>query len=146
MKVILLKDVKGIGRKFEEKNVADGYALNKLIPEGMAIGVTGAAAGQIKNLKESDQKHKQAELEKQGLHLAKLEGTKISVSLKASEQNHLFASLTKDKIAQLLAGQGIDISASSIELKAPIKETGTYAVPVSMGGKQTTFTLEVRRA
>lgn len=143
MKVILLKDIKGVGRKYEEKNVSDGYALNMLIPKKLAVSATGAAAGQIKSLKENDAKHKEAENKKLEAEIAKLAGTTITTQEKANEKNHLFASLTKEKISALLKGKGIDLSAELIGLKTPIKETGTYSIPVLVGGKETKFVLIV---
>ena len=146
MKVILLKDIKGVGRKFEEKEVASGYALNFLIPKKQAVPVGSASASQIKVIKESGEKHKEAEHKKILIEIEKLSNTEITIALQANEKNHLFASLTKEKISGLLKEKGIELSASLIKLEQPIKETGTFTVPVSVGGFKTNFTLVVARA
>jgi len=52
MKVILLKDIKGVGKRFEEKNISDGYAANKLIPQKLAVPATGNVIAQVKQLQE----------------------------------------------------------------------------------------------
>lgn len=64
MKVILLKDVKGVGKKFEEKNVADGYAANFLIPQKLAIPLSGQSAAQVAELKKQSEAKRAAEDER----------------------------------------------------------------------------------
>jgi large subunit ribosomal protein L9 len=146
MKVILLRDVKGVGKRYEEKNVSDGYALNHLIPQKFAVPATGASAGQIKHLKDTSEKHKEADLKKLEIEVAKLSETEIKVALKANEKNHLFAALTAEKISEILKGQGIVIPAERIELKEAIKQTGTFTIPVSVAEKHAHFILIVSTA
>jgi large subunit ribosomal protein L9 len=141
MKVILLRDVKGVGKKYEEKNVGDGYAANFLLPKKLAIPATGAAAGQIKNIKESDAKHKEAEMAKLEVEVHKLAGTTINIKEKANEKNHLFAAITAQKLSELLRERGMDVPADCIILESPIKEIGTREVPIEIKGKRTHFTL-----
>lgn len=145
MKVILLKDIKGIGRKYEEKNVSDGFAINSLIPKKWAAPATGAAAGQIKALKESDQKHKEAENKKLLQEVNKLVGTELVIVAKANEKNHLFAALTKEKISEILKKEkGIEIDSKYLSIE-PIKELGTFMVPIRIEGeKEASFTLIVQ--
>ena len=146
MKVILLKDVKGVGKRFEEKNVSDGYAINFLIPRKLAVAALSSGAGQIKSIKESEEKNKAVSLEKMNENIGKLSGTEIKVLLKANDKGHLFASLNKEKIGELLKEKGLEIDSRNIDIEEPIKETGTFSVPVSIGGKTTHFTLVVERA
>lgn len=143
MKIILLKDIKGVGRKFEEKNASDGYAINYLIPNKLAVMASGAAAAQIKTLKEAEEKSNQAKNQKISENVSKLAGTEITATLKANEKGHLFASLSKDKIINLLKEKGIEIASDNLNLKDPIKEIGTYSIPVLVGDKETHFTLIV---
>jgi len=142
MKIILLKDIKGVGRKFEEKNVADGYALNMLVPKKLAVPAEGPGAGSVKMLKEQEAKAR----ERRGIvlseNLSKLAGASITLKMKANEKGHLFASINADKLAKLLKAEDIEISPECILLDAPIKETGTFVVPVSIkDDKQASFTL-----
>ncbi len=146
MKVILLKDIKGVGKRFEEKNVSDGYAINFLIPRKLAVAALSSAAGQIKSIKESEEKNKAVSVEKMNENIGKLSGTEIHTSLKVNDKGHLFASLSKEKIGELLKEQGLEIDPRNIDLEEPIKETGTFSVPVSVGDKTTHFTLVVERA
>lgn len=144
MKVILLKDVKGVGRRFEEKNVSDGYAMNSLIPKKFAV--PASEAGQVKTLKENEEKERAGEAKRIEEAVAKISGTEISLTLKANEKDHLFASLSAIKLSEILKKEkGIDIAQQYIVLKQPIKEIGKFEVPVRVGDKETKFTLEVRR-
>jgi large subunit ribosomal protein L9 len=143
MKVILLRDVKGVGKRYEEKNVGDGYAANFLLPKKLAVPATGAAAGQIKNMKESDAKHKEAELHKLEEEVRKLASTTINIKEKANEKNHLFAAITAEKLSLLLKEKGISVPADCIVLESPIKELGTREVPIDIKGKRTHFTLVI---
>lgn len=145
MKVIFLKDVKNIGRKYEEKNVADGYALNFLIPKKLAVPATGAVAGQIKSLKENEAKHKEAEFSKLEKEVGKLTSTEVVIEAKANEKNHLFAALTREKLAEILEKEhGVKIHSGMINLDHPIKELGTFDIPVQIGDKETGFKLMVK--
>ncbi|MEK7147796.1 MAG: 50S ribosomal protein L9 [Patescibacteria group bacterium] len=147
MKVILLKDVKGVGRKFEEKNVSDGYAANFLIPKKLAVAANGPGAAVVKNLKTQDIEHKDREAEKLHESLAKIAGKSVEIKMNANEQGHLFSRVNAEKLSKLLREQGIDIAEENIELEHPIKEIGTFEVPISVGnGAETKFTLVVLRS
>jgi large subunit ribosomal protein L9 len=144
MKVILLKDIKGVGKRFEEKEISDGHARNFLIPQKLAVVANSPAAAQAKHEKSqelSSRNEKNAVLAEEISKLAKAE---VKVSVKANAQGHLFASINKDKLSQLLKSEhGISIESSVIGLNHPIKETGTHTVPVHINGKETEFTLVV---
>ncbi len=143
MKVILLKDVKGVGRRYEEKEVSEGYAINFLIPKKFAVPRTGAEASRIKNLKENEEKHKNSEHKKLETEVQKLANTDINLSLKANEKGHLFAKLTKDKIVQILKEKGFDLPEESIDLERSIQEVGTHSIQIKKGGKLTHFNLVI---
>jgi len=144
MKVIFLKDVKGVGRKWEEKNVADGYALNKLIPQKLAIAATASAAAQIKSLKEQEAKGKAVHDQHVSEEMHKLSGTELTIRVKANEKGHLFQKLTAEKIAQALKKEkGIEVNFAYINLFEGIQDTGSFEIPVKVGDKLTHFTLTV---
>jgi len=145
MKIILLKDVKGVGRRFEEKNVSDGHAMNLLIPKKLAVAVSGSTAGQIKALKEQEEKSRKEKAGAISENVEKLRDLTLSVKVNANDQGHLFASLTKEKISKLLKEEkGIALDPEYITLASAIKETGTFEVPVEVeGGERAKFTLEV---
>lgn len=145
MKIILLKDVKGVGRKFEEKEVSDGYAINHLIPQKLAVAASGPSAAQIRELKKQGDSHKMHDMEKVKAGLARLAGKSIIIKMKANDQGHLFASLNSEKIVKALKDEGIEISAEHLVLNEPIKKTGTFEVPVRVApGVETHFSLEIQ--
>jgi len=140
MKVVLLKDIKGIGRRFEEKNVADGYAMNFLLPNKYAVPVN--EAGAIKALKENEAKNREAEMKRVEEAVAKISGTEINLKLKANEKSHLFASINAEKLSDVLKKEkGIEIGADHIVLEYPIKQTGTFEIPIRLEDKETKFKL-----
>lgn len=143
MKVIFLKDVKGAGRKFEEKEVSEGYATNFLLPKKLAVPATGAKAGEIKNLKEGEAKHKEAERAKLSAEVHKVAGTKLNIKARVNDKGSLFAALTSEKIAQILNDRGINIPENIIDLPKNIKEAGEHSITLNIGDKQSHFTLVV---
>lgn len=148
MKVILLKDIKGIGKRFEEKNVSDGHARNFLIPQKLVVPANTSSAAQVRTLKEEAEKSRQKAGEVLTESITKISGTTLEVKAKANEKGHLFEKLTAEKISEILKKEKeISIEPKCFELEAPIKEIGTFEVPILVGGgKRTAFTLEVVRA
>ncbi len=146
MKVILLKDVKGVGNRYEEKNVSEGYASNFLLPKKLAIPASGSAGAQIKNLKENELKNQEERNKHLEAEIHKLANTTIAVKMKINEKNHLFASLTREKISELLKERDIEIPVDYIDLKQSIKEAGTHSISVKIGGKETHFNLNIESA
>jgi large subunit ribosomal protein L9 len=147
MKVIFLKDVKGVGRKFEEKNVADGYALNMLIPKKLAVAAEGPGASSVKVLKEQEAQAREKRGIKLSENLSKIAGATITLNMKANDKGHLFASVNSSKLSELLKKEGIEIEEDCILLDQPIKETGTFSVPISVDrDKRASFTLLVVKA
>ncbi|MDB5194105.1 MAG: ribosomal protein [Parcubacteria group bacterium] len=144
MKVIFLKDVKGIGKRWEEKNVADGYAINKLIPGKLAVAATAGAASQIKALKLEEERGKIAKNEKVNEEMQKLSGVDLVMRAKANEKGHLFEKLTAEKIAaHLKKEKGIEVDFAYINLFEGIRDVGAFEIPVKVGDKLTHFTLTV---
>ncbi len=133
MKVILLADVPGQGKRGDVINVADGYARNYLFPRGLACE---ASEGKLKEM--SARKKALAEREKKLADEARalarrLEGLTVTIRVKAGEGGKLFGSITGRDIADALAGQeGIEIDKKKILLKEPLKHLGSYPVPVKL--------------
>ena len=134
MKVIILKDIKGVGRKHETIETSDGHALNYLIPGKFAIAATPSA------MKEAEQRRKQvtdrAALDTALLaqNIATLAETRIVIKAKANEKGHLYDAVGEPEIRQAAKEQArIDLSDDAIKLEKPIKELGTFDVPVAVG-------------
>ncbi|MEI6397044.1 MAG: 50S ribosomal protein L9 [Candidatus Taylorbacteria bacterium] len=146
MKVILLKDVKKIGKRYDIKDVSDGYALNLLIPQGLAISATPEAVKRIGLLKSRMSAEDKVQEELMAKNIKSLESVVLTIVSKANEKGHLFAGLHNEAIAAELASQAhVQVDPSFIQLEHPIKEVGEYSVEVRAGGKSAKFKLVVKK-
>ncbi len=133
MKVILLQDVKSLGKKGEIVNVNDGYARNFILPKKMGVEATGKNLNDLKLQKNNEEK-----VAKEHLEAAKELGTKISagkvtLQIKVGEGGRTFGSVSSKEIAAAAKEQmGLDIDKKKIQLKETIKMLGTHIVPVKL--------------
>lgn len=126
MKVVLLTDVKGTGKKGEIKNVADGYATNYLFKNKMAKIADSGAISENNIKKSATAFHKQEEI-KEAKELAKrIEGKSVTLKIKCGSNGKMFGSITSKEIAEKLEDEGIVLDKKKIDLKEPIKATGIY--------------------
>ena len=144
MKVILLKDVSKIGKKFEVKDVSDGYAVNFLFPRGLAQIATGSSVKGVETMKAQMNSEKKIKEDLLLKNIVDLKGAHVEVTEKANDKGHLFAGLHADEIATLVQAQTrLQISAEHIKLDKPIKEVGDHTIKVSVDGKEAEFTLKI---
>ncbi|MGE6257618.1 50S ribosomal protein L9 [Heyndrickxia sporothermodurans] len=143
MKVIFLKDVKGKGKKGETKNVADGYAHNFLIKQGLAVEAT---AGNLKGLdaqKKKEQKLADEELKEAKELKEKMEAITVELKAKSGTGGRLFGSITSKQISEeLKKAHNIKIDKRKIELEDAIRTLGVTKVPVKVHS-EVTATLNV---
>ncbi len=131
MKIILSQDVPGLGRKYDVKEVRDGYARNFLIARGLAEPASPKKIEAVKIREKQIEQLKKVDEDILGKNLKALEGLKISIKEKANEKGHLFAGIREEDISRILKDQKrINISADMISLEEPIKETGEHKVKV----------------
>lgn len=141
MKVILLKDVARIGKRFAIVEVPNGHALNMLIPRGMALPATP------ENIKRAQarQDHTKAEHQAADATFAdvaqRLKDQTITMTVEANAQGHFFKGVKADDIATALATQGYNVTASQVHLTAPLKEVGEYPLTLQHAKQQVVFTL-----
>lgn len=136
MKVILLKDVAKLGRKYETKTVSDGHAINLLIPQGLAIAATRDAIKRIESLKASAEGDRKIQEELLVKNIEGLDGVSITITGKANDKGHLFAGLHKEVIAEEIQKQTrLQVDPSFIQLEHPLKEVGEHLIEVRGGGK-----------
>ena len=128
MKVLLLTDVRGTGKKGEIKEVADGYANNFLIKTGKARRADNEAISENKNRKEANDYHKEQERLAAVSLGEKLKNSTVVVKIKCGENGKTFGSITSKEIADALAKQGHNVDKRKIELANPIKTVGSYTV------------------
>lgn len=128
MKVVLLKDVKGTGKKGEVKEVSDGFAKNFLLKNGSARVADNSALNENKIQNDAAKFHKQQEILAAKELAKKIEGKTVSLSIKCGNNGKTFGSVTSKEIADELSKLGIDLDKKKIELKEPIKMAGHYTV------------------
>ncbi len=133
MKVMLLQDVKGQGKKGELVNVSDGYARNFLFPKKLAVAADAKIMNDVKN-KEAAKKHHE-EMERQAAleTKTKFEGIVVKLYATSGADGKFFGSVTSKEIAEeLLSQHGIDIDKRKIMLPDAIKAFGTFTVDVKL--------------
>jgi large subunit ribosomal protein L9 len=144
MKVILLKDVRGVGQHLEIKNVADGYAINFLFPQKLAEPATEEKVKQLEN----ERSGKEAELQKQEqeLHgkIASLRGKQIVLSARATEKGGLFKAISaKDIVRAVEAEHSVEIPEDLVQFPDPIKTVGDHKVTIQSKNEKTDLTVSV---
>jgi len=145
MKVILLADVKGTGKKGEIKNVSDGYARNFLIGKGLAAEATPENLNKLEGQKASAQ-HKIDVAKAEAQEQAKtLEGKTVTVRAKAGQGGKLFGAVTPGHVADALAQQyGISLDKRKIAVSGEMKNEGSYSAEAKLyAGISAKFTVEV---
>lgn len=144
MKVVLIKDVKNIGHKYDIKNVADGYALNFLIPNKLALQATENVLKTIEVEKAKHEAEKKVHLDLLLKNLSHIDGKEIVMKEAANEKGHLFAAVHTNEIIPVLQEQTrIQIDPQYIVLDKPIKELGEFKIPVKVGDKKAEFLLKI---
>lgn len=138
MKVIFLKDVKGKGKKGEVKNVADGYAQNFLLKQGLAVEASNAAMSSLTAQKKKEAKQAEEELQQAKKLKEELEKLTVELSAKSGEGGRLFGSITSKQIAEALQKKhSIKIDKRKIELDDGIRSLGYTKVPVKLHSEVT---------
>jgi large subunit ribosomal protein L9 len=132
MRVIFLKDIEKIGKKLEIKDVADGYAKNFLIPNGLAKPVSKQALQWLEIQKEIQEKKEEEDLKKAQEIASSLDDLEINFSVKVGEQDQLFESISRQKISEKLKEFGFNIKKDQVELKEPIKEIGEFPIKIKL--------------
>lgn len=127
MRVILLVDVKGVGRKNEVKSVADGYARNFLIARKLAVAADVAGMG----VKLSADKKEEAEVARLASLAAKLASEPLTFTIKTGQHKEVFGSVSKRDLEQAIKKMGV--TEGEVLLEHPIKSTGEHKVEVSFG-------------
>ena len=136
MKVLLKHDVSKLGKAGQVKNVADGYARNFLIPQGLAVLATPGAMKQADVLAKAEQLH-QAKLASDASALAEvLKRTTLTFTARAGEGGKLYGSITSQQIAdELKAKADLEVDKRKIQMREPIRSLGTHKVAVHLASE-----------
>jgi len=131
MRVILLKDIKGFGKKNEVKETSDGHARNFLIPKGLAKAATPDQLKQHEGKLAQNVEHEKQHAEKLKQLAESLEGRKFTFQLKSDKHGSVFGSVNKEQVLQKLRAEGgVSPQRVDIKLEHPIKVFGETKIPV----------------
>ncbi|MDO4478071.1 MAG: 50S ribosomal protein L9 [Lachnospiraceae bacterium] len=146
MKVILMQDVKSLGKKDEVVNVSDGYARNMLFPKKLAVEANAKAMNELKVRKTVEAKHAAELLAAAEALAAKLEGKKVTTGVKVGAGGRTFGSVSAKEIAEAIASQlGVEVDKKKMALPNPIKELGITPVTIRLHPQVTaTVNVEVK--
>ena len=138
MKVILLEDVKALGKKGEIVNVNDGYARNFILPKKLGLEATGKNLNDLKLQKANVEKVAAEQLKDAQEFAKKIADSKIELAIKFGEGGRAFGSVSSKEIAAAAKAQiGFDIDKKKIQLKDALKTVGTHEVPIKLHPKVT---------
>ncbi len=132
MKVILLKEVKSLGKEGAIVNVSDGHAMNFLFPQNLAIQATEEALRRMKEREASAERRAKKGLKEAAKLAHKMEGHELVLMEKVSEKGHLFAAVHAKQVAAGLKKAGFDVTEEMVELNEPVKEPGEKRVTVHL--------------
>lgn len=145
MKVILLKDVPKVGKRYEIKEVSDGYAKNFLLKNKFGEIATEAVIKKAEDEKKkmhADRQNREVNITEKIIAISE---KPIIIESKANDEGHLFAGIKKEDILALIIKKGADIKPEELEMDKPIKEIGSHEVTVKISGKPAKITIEVRK-
>ena len=133
MKVILLEDVKSLGKKGEIVNVNDGYARNFILPKKLGLEANGKNLNDLKLKKENEKKVSKENLEAAKALAEQIKAGQVELRIKVGEGGKAFGSVSSKEIAAAVKEQmGLDIDKKKIQLKEVLKSLGTHNVPIKL--------------
>lgn len=130
MKVIFIKDVPNVGKKYEVRQVKDGFARNFLFRQNLALPATSSNVKRVDSLKAEEEKRIAEKRQKFELLAQKLKQMRLEFKLKAGKENQVFGSVTKSDLLKELKEKGIELEKDWIELDEHIKSTGQKDIAV----------------
>ena len=144
MRIVLLNNIPKVGLRYEVKNVADGYAMNSLIPRGLAKPATQSALKEIENMKATDEARRKVRDDLLLKNIKDVGDTTITISGKASDKGHLFAVIHTEELGSAIKEQtGLGLDVDHIVLKEPLKELGDHKVVAKVGDVETQFIVKI---
>lgn len=148
MKVILLQDVKSLGKKGQTVNVSDGYARNFILPKKLGVEANASNMNDLKLQKANEEKIAREQLEEAKALAERIGGISVEVSIKSGQNGRTFGSISSKEIAsELKAQHGIEIDKKKITLDEPIRTVGVSIVAVKLHRDVTAkLTVKVKEA
>ena len=133
MKVILLQDIQGTGKKDQILEISDGYARNYLLPRKMAKEATAEAVNALEKSKGADKHRQEVRRQEAEVKARELKGKVIQIEARGGDNGKLFGAITTDQIATALKAQhGVEVDRRKLELEEPIKTAGQFFVNLKL--------------
>ena len=132
MKVIILQDIENVGKKYEVKEVKNGYARNFLIPQNVVKLATKKNLQWLEEQKIILEKEIEEDLKKAQVMASDMDGVEVNFLMKVGPEGQLFESINVIKVAEKLKTMGFDVKKSQINLQEPIKELGEFPVKINL--------------
>src|SRR3990167_3785568 len=133
MKVIFLKDIPRVGKRYDIKDVNDGYAMNFLLPRGLAEQATPKAIAQLEQRKKTIAIEREVQEELLLKNLEEIKGKVLHIKARADDKGHLFSGIHNKEIVEAMhAEHHADIGEEFIALEKPIKEVGEFDIPIEI--------------
>lgn len=146
MKVIFLQDVPRVGKKYDIKEVNDGYALNFLFPKKWATMATLKAIAEVERHKKEIVIEREVQEDLLIRNLDEIKGKTITIKAKADDKGHLFSAIHEKMIVEVMEKEyHAQISEQFIVLEKQIKEIGEFEIPIEVKGKKSSFKLIVEK-
>lgn len=146
MRVIFLKDVPRVGKRYDVKEVNGGYAMNFLIPRGLAELATPKAIIELETKKKTIEIEREVQEDLLLKNLEEIKGKVLHIQAKADEKGHLFSGIHGKEIVEEMHKQHhAEISEEFIILDKPIKEIGEHNIPIKVKNKKSSFKLVVEK-
>ncbi len=130
MRIILLQDVENVGKKYEIKDVKDGYARNFLIPKGLAKLATKQVLEWVEKQKEVEKQKAEEELKEIQKIASSMDGLEVMILVKVGEEQQLFEKINTQKISEKLKEMGFALKKEQIDLAEPIGELGEFSIKI----------------
>ncbi len=142
MKVILLKDVAKIGRRLQIVTVPDGYALNKLIPNGMAKSATPENVKMLQAVTSKQKENQEHDSEVFKGIVSSLKDRKIEITVEANAEGKMFQALKSEAVAESISKEiNVKVGGDAVVIKTPIKTLGDHEVELASGSLHGTVTI-----
>jgi len=132
MKVIILKDIKKIGKQGEVIEVKDGYARNYLIPNGFALVANKDNMQRLEKIKKTRMLLEEKEQGEALKIKEKLDNTSVTITVEAKENDEIYGSINEAHIVKALKEEGFELERKQIKLDTPIKKLGAYSVEIKL--------------
>ena len=130
MRIILLKDIENLGKKYDVKEVKDGYARNFLFPNDLAKQATEESLKWLAMQEEINERKAEEGLKQVEQEAGKIDGVEVFIPIRIGEKGQLFEKITAQKISENLKKLGFNIKKNQIELKKPIEEVGEFSIKI----------------